>query len=170
MIPTFVPVDLPMSSIPPPGHSHPRGTPPLGSGSPRPAVAVHLQDVDVVGEPVQQRDGEALRTKHFGPFVEGEVGGDQDGAPLVALAEDFEEQFRPGGGQGDETQLIDGQQVEQPSFVPGLQRSALPRSHRRDAPARLPSRCTSPTWRCRAAGPAAWSRSPAALAVNSPLS
>ena len=66
------------------------------------AVAVHLQDVDVVGEPVQQRAGEALRTKQFGPFAEGEVGGDQDGAPLVALAEDLEEQFRPGGGQGDE--------------------------------------------------------------------
>ena len=66
------------------------------------AVAVHLQDVDVVGEPVQQRAGEALRTKQFSPFVEGEVGGDQDGAPLVALAEDLEEQFRPGGGQGDE--------------------------------------------------------------------
>ena len=128
-----------MSSIPPPGHSHPRVTPPLGSGSPRPAVTVHLQDVDVVGEPVQQRAGEALRTKHFGPFVEGQVGGDQDGAPLVALAEDFEEQFRSGGGQGDEAQLIDGQRVEQPSFVPGPQRSALPRFHRRDAPARLPS-------------------------------
>ena len=55
MIPTFAPVDLPMSSIPPPGHSHPRGTPPLGSGSPRPAVAVHLQYMHVVGEPVQQR-------------------------------------------------------------------------------------------------------------------
>ena len=30
------------------------------------------------------------------------------------------------------------QRVEQPSFVPGPQRSALPRFHRRDAPARLP--------------------------------
>ena len=132
----------------------------------------------MVGEPVQQRAGEALRTKHFGPFVEGEVGGDQDGAPLVALAEDLEEQFRPGGGQGDEAQLIDGQQVEQPSFVPGPQRSALPRFHRHDAPARFPSRCTSLPWRCWTTGPAAWSRSlerqpasphPAALAGNSPV-
>ena len=52
-------------------------------------------------------------------------------------------------------------EVQQPSFVPGLQRSALPRFHRRDAPARLPRRCTSPTWHCWTAGPAAWSRSPA---------
>ena len=43
------------------------------------AVAVHLQDVDVMGEAVQQRAGEALRAEHLGPLVEGEVGGDQDG-------------------------------------------------------------------------------------------
>ena len=35
------------------------------------AVAVHLQDVDVVGEPVKQSAGEALRTEHVGPLVEG---------------------------------------------------------------------------------------------------
>ena len=101
-------------------------------GSPRPTVAVHLQYMHVVGEPVQQRAGEALRTKHFGPFVEGEVGGDQDGAPLVALAEDLEEEFRAGGGQGDKAQLVDDEkpeagqlplQVEQPFFVPGRQPS-----------------------------------------------
>ena len=76
------------------------------------AVAVHLQDVDVVGEPVQQRAGEALRTEDLGPLIEGQVGGDQDGAPLVALAEDLEEQFRHGGGQGDEAQFVDDQQSE----------------------------------------------------------
>ena len=30
------------------------------------AVAVHLQDMDVVGEPVQQRAGEAFRFEHLG--------------------------------------------------------------------------------------------------------
>ena len=49
---------------------------------------------------------------------------------LVALAEDLEEQFGPGGGQGDEAQFVDDQQaeagqlplqVEQASLVPGLQ-------------------------------------------------
>ena len=59
--------------------------------------------------------------------------------------------------------------VKQPSLVPGLQRFALPSLHRRDAPARSPSRCTSPRW-CRwIAGPAAWLRTPAALAGNSPV-
>ena len=56
------------------------------------------------------------RPEDLGPFVEGEVGGDQDGPAFVALAEDLEEQFRPGGGQGDEPQLIDDQQVEWNSF------------------------------------------------------
>ena len=45
----------------------------------RVALTVHLQNVDVVGEPVQQRSGEAFRSEALGPPVEGEVGGDQDG-------------------------------------------------------------------------------------------
>ena len=48
------------------------------------------------------------------------------------------------GDRGDEAQFVDDQQVElgqiplqveQPSLIPGIQRSALPRFHRRDAPA-----------------------------------
>ena len=58
---------------------------------------------------------------------------------------DIEEEFRSRGGQWDEAQLIDDQQteagqiplqVEQPSLIPGLQRSALPRFHRRGPPAK----------------------------------
>ena len=55
---------------------------------------------------------ESLRPEDLGPFVAGKVGGDQDGAPLVALAEDLEEQLRPGGRQGDESQLVDDQLVQ----------------------------------------------------------
>ena len=82
-----------------------------------------------MGEPVQQRPGEALRAEDLGPFVEWQVGGDQDGAPFVALAEDLEEQFRPGPGQWDKARFVDDQQVQagqlplqiqQPSLVPGL--------------------------------------------------
>ena len=59
-----------------------------------------------------------------------------------AVAEDLEEQFRSGAGQGDKAHLVDDQQVqaghlpmevEQPSLVPSPQRSALPRFHRRVA-------------------------------------
>ncbi len=66
------------------------------------APAVHFQDVDVVGEPVQQGSGEAFRAEDFRPLVEGEIGGYKDGSPLVALAEDLEEQLRAGPGvKGD---------------------------------------------------------------------
>ena len=37
------------------------------------AVAVHLQDMDVVGEPVEECTGEPLGTEHAGPFVERQV-------------------------------------------------------------------------------------------------
>ena len=82
-----------------------------------------------MGEAVQQRPGEPFGAEDVGPLVKGEVGGDQDGAPFVALPEDLEEEFRPGGGEGDEAQFVDDQQpeggqlplqVEQAPFVPGL--------------------------------------------------
>ena len=50
--------------------------------------------MNVVGEPVKQSAGEPLGAEYVGPLVEGQVGGDQDGAPFVALAEDLEEEFR----------------------------------------------------------------------------
>ena len=36
------------------------------------ALAVHLQDVHVVGEPVQHRSGETFRAEDLGPLVEGQ--------------------------------------------------------------------------------------------------
>ena len=38
------------------------------------AVAVHLEDVDVVGQPVEQRVCQALGAEHGCPLVEGQVG------------------------------------------------------------------------------------------------
>ena len=37
------------------------------------AVAVHLQDMHVVSEPVQQRAGEAFGAEDLSPLVEGEI-------------------------------------------------------------------------------------------------
>ena len=91
------------------------------------AVAVYLQDVHMVSEAVQQRSGEPLRAKDFRPLVEGQVGGDQDGSPLIALREDLEDQFGAGPGKWNKAQFVDDQQVEprqlplqveQTSFVP----------------------------------------------------
>ena len=75
------------------------------------AVAIHLEDVDVMGEPVEQRAGKALRTEDAGPLVEGEVAGHQHRTPLVPPAEDLEQQFRPGGRQRYVAELIDDQQL-----------------------------------------------------------
>ena len=85
--------------------------------------------MDVVCEPVQQSAGQPLRAEHLGPLVERQVGGHEDRATLVALAEDLEEQFRPGPGQRHEAELVYDQelqsgepllQVQQPHLVPCL--------------------------------------------------
>ena len=55
------------------------------------ALAIHLQDVYVVGEAVQQHSGEVFTAEDLGSLVERQVGGHHDGSPLVALGEDFEE-------------------------------------------------------------------------------
>ena len=73
--------------------------------------AVHLEDVDVVGEPVEQSAGEALVPEGRRPLVEGQVGGDDRGAALVTLADQLEEELGAGPGQRDEAELVDDQQL-----------------------------------------------------------
>ena len=51
------------------------------------AVAVHFEDMYVVGEAIEQRAGEALGAEHTGPLIEGQVAGDDDRAALIALSE-----------------------------------------------------------------------------------
>jgi uncharacterized membrane protein YtjA (UPF0391 family) len=40
-------------------------------------LTVHLRDMDVMGEPVQQSAGQPFRSERFRPFVEGQVAGDE---------------------------------------------------------------------------------------------
>ena len=42
------------------------------------ALAVHLEDLDVVGQAVEDGAGQALRAEDLGPLVEGQVRGDDD--------------------------------------------------------------------------------------------
>jgi hypothetical protein len=35
------------------------------------AVAVHLREMDMVGDAIQQYDGKAFGTEHLGPLLEG---------------------------------------------------------------------------------------------------
>ncbi len=41
------------------------------------AFAVHLQDADMVRQPVEERTGEAFGAEGFGPFLKGQIAGDQ---------------------------------------------------------------------------------------------
>ncbi len=41
------------------------------------ALAIHFEDMDVMGQAIEERAGEAFRSEDLGPFVEGQVGGDE---------------------------------------------------------------------------------------------
>ena len=53
------------------------------------ALAVQLQDVDVVGQSIEQRAGEAFGPEDLGLFVEGQIRGHERRRLLVALGEDL---------------------------------------------------------------------------------
>ena len=62
------------------------------------AVAVHLQDVDMVSKTIQQCPGQALGTEHLRPLVERQIGCHQGGAAFIALAEHLEQKLSTGLG------------------------------------------------------------------------
>ncbi len=71
------------------------------------ALAVHLEDVDVVGQPIEERAGQALGAEGFRPFIKWQVARDQRGPALIALRDQFEEQLCAGFGERDEAQFVD---------------------------------------------------------------
>ena len=57
-----------------------------GSGLLEPvALAVHLENVDVMGEAIEQRAGETLIAENARPFVERQIGRDNRRSAFVAL-------------------------------------------------------------------------------------
>ena len=64
-----------------------------------------------MGEAVEESAGKPLGAEHLGPFVEGQIGGDQGRAPLVALAEHLEQEFGTGLGQRHEAEFVDDQKL-----------------------------------------------------------
>ena len=75
------------------------------------AVAVHLEDVDVVAEPIEQRAGEPLGHEHDGPLIERPIDGDDGGASLVALAEHLEQVLCAGRRQRPVAELVGEQEL-----------------------------------------------------------
>jgi hypothetical protein len=55
------------------------------------AVAVHLQDVNVMCKAVQQCSCEPFGAEDFGPFFEGQIACHQCGGAFIALTEGLEE-------------------------------------------------------------------------------
>src|SRR5258708_36225931 len=75
------------------------------------AFAAHFEDVDVVGQSVEQRTGQPLRPEHAGPLVEWQIAGNDGGAALIALAEDLEQELGAGRRKGYVAEFIDDQQL-----------------------------------------------------------
>ena len=82
-----------------------------------------------MGQPIEQCAGEALVAECGRPLVEGQVGGDDCGAALIAGADQLEQQLSAGLGERHEAQFVDDQefdsghlplQAQQPALVPGL--------------------------------------------------
>ena len=91
------------------------------------------ENVGVMAEAVEQGRGELLIAEYLDPLAEGEVGGHQGGAALIAVGEQVEEQLAAGAVEGNEPQFVDDQQrrplvaLVQPgegSLVPGFQEAA----------------------------------------------
>src|SRR5215207_6931952 len=75
------------------------------------AVAVHFENVDMMGKTIEQSAGQPLGAKHAGPFVERQIAGHDGRAPLVTLAEDLEQQLGAGLRQRYIAKLVDDQQL-----------------------------------------------------------
>ena len=65
----------------------------------------------MVGQPVEQCAGEALGAEGLGPFIEGQIAGNQGRAALVTLRDQLEQQFGAGLGQRHKAQFVDDQQL-----------------------------------------------------------
>ena len=64
------------------------------------AVAIHLEDMNVVSEAVEQCAGQAFGGEHAGPFIERQIAGDDDRAAFVALLKVSNRSSAPVGESG----------------------------------------------------------------------
>ena len=75
------------------------------------AFTVHFENVDVMGQAIEQCAGEPLGAKHARPFVKREIAGDDGRLAFIALAEDLEQQLGAGLRQRHIAELVDDQQL-----------------------------------------------------------
>src|SRR5487761_1966027 len=75
------------------------------------ALSIHREDMDVVGQPVEKRAGQALRAEHRCPFLEWKVRSHNGRATFVALAEYLEQKLGAGRRERHIAQFIDDQEL-----------------------------------------------------------
>ena len=92
-----------------------------GSGSgavlEAPALVAGLDDLAVVGEPVEERGGHLGVAEDGGPFAEGEVGGDDDRGLLLEAAHQMEQQLPAGLGKRQIAQFVEHDEVHAREIV-----------------------------------------------------
>src|SRR5260370_35205336 len=81
------------------------GAQPVGAGA-------GLDDVGVVGEPVDDRGAQPRIGEGGGPLAERGVGGDRDGGFLFPFGEDLEQQLGAAAVQPDVAELVQAQKVD----------------------------------------------------------
>jgi len=82
-----------------------------------PALVAGLDDLAVVGEPVEQRGRHLGVAEDAGPFAEGEIGGDDDRGTLVEAADEVEQELPAGLCEGQIAELVEDDEVEPVEIV-----------------------------------------------------
>ena len=76
-----------------------------------PTVIAGLNDVAVMGQPVQQRRSHLGIAEQAWPFSECEVSGDDDGGALVEPADEVEQELAAGLGKREVTEFVQDDEV-----------------------------------------------------------
>src|SRR5260370_2027800 len=75
------------------------------------AIAIHIENVAPMGEPVQQSSGHPLSLEDLAPVTKRQVTGDQHAGALVAIAKDPEQELDAATTERHVSQLVADQQV-----------------------------------------------------------
>jgi hypothetical protein len=84
-----------------------------------PAVVTGLDDVTVVGQPVEQRGRHLGIAKHIGPLSECEIGGDDDRRALVEPADEVEQELAAGLSERKVAKFVKDDEVH-PGYGPAV--------------------------------------------------
>jgi hypothetical protein len=76
-----------------------------------PAVVAGLDDVTVMGQPVEQRGRHLGIAEHARPFSECKISGDDDGGALIEPADEVEQKLAARLGEGKIAQLVENDEV-----------------------------------------------------------